>query len=171
VLGVPEDNNRNKIFVKDAYMVLAHRSLILVDPETTASPRASPTPGRGITKSVSPLHRIQVGVDHLDPRQLHLCVRSHSPIGWARKQNTLPSSATALLKSNASNGSGYPRKPYKSDLNISCWYITLMFCDHATSNWAREDLERAIKLTLTEKISSIKKVLLDTIDSSEKNTD
>ena len=143
VLGATKHGGRT---MNEAYMVLAHDSLILVDPDLGRK-------GRGVTKSVAPLQYVNIGVDHLDPRQIHLCVHSQVPIGWARREKDLPKSVTNMLKTESS------KPTVVDDIKIRRWFITLMFYDHATSNWAREDLQRAIDVTRKRKLRAIRQVL------------
>ena len=134
--------------MSEAYMVLAHDSLILVDPDKGRK-------GKGITRSISPLQYINIGIDHLDPRQIHLCIHSQGPIGWARREKDLPEPVKTML------GEESKQPTVVDDIKVQRWFITLLFYDHATSTWAREDLQRAIDLTRKRKLDAIRKVLVE----------
>jgi len=95
--------------IQPAYMVLGGGELILAEPEVSGV-------GKGITRSISPLHKIKFVEGYNDPLLMYIIVRSPKtkPIGWAhRGLKPLVASSQLSMASNGLSMSGpsSPRSP------------------------------------------------------------
>ncbi len=125
-----------------AFMVIIAGALVLVEPDKTKY-------GQGATRSVAPLHLIEVGNDHQDTRILHLCIKSHRKIGLSRQ--------IRLGKSSDADKSRKDRHNMDENAPVSQqWFISLLFNDIGTCHWAKDQLDRSILRSREEKYQRIR---------------